>query len=157
MQKINPCLCFDYQAQAAAQFYVSVFDHASILDTTYYQEGMPKPAGSVLTVRFSLDGQEFLALNAGPAFRFSPAISFIYYCNNQEQVDRMWQALTTGGAESQCGWLQDKFGVSWQIVPKEFIDKLSAGDDAASQRMLTAMMQMKKLDMAVLRRAYEHR
>lgn len=156
MQKISTCLWFDGQAEEAANFYVSVFKNARIVNTTRYLEGLPQPKGSVMTVRFILDGQEFVALNGGPQFTFSPAISFVVYCETQEEVDGMWEKLVAGGAENQCGWLQDKFGVSWQIVPSVLIEMLSAVDDIASQRAIAAMLHMKKLDISVLERAYKN-
>lgn len=156
MQKISTCLWFDGQAEEAANFYVSVFKNARIVNTTRYLEGLPQPKGSVMTVRFVLDGQEFVALNGGPQFTFSPAISFVVYCETQEEVDGMWEKLVAGGAENQCGWLQDKFGVSWQIVPSVLIEMLSDVDDVASQRAIAAMLHMKKLDISVLERAYKN-
>ncbi|MDO8768331.1 MAG: VOC family protein [Burkholderiaceae bacterium] len=156
MQKISTCLWFDGQAEEAANFYVSVFKNARIVNTTRYLEGLPQPKGSVMTVRFILDGQEFVALNGGAQFTFSPAISFVVYCETQEEVDGMWEKLVAGGAENQCGWLQDKFGVSWQIVPSVLIEMLSAVDDVASQRAIAAMLHMKKLDISVLERAYKN-
>jgi predicted 3-demethylubiquinone-9 3-methyltransferase (glyoxalase superfamily) len=156
MQKIGPCLWFDGQAEAAANFYVSVFRNSKITHISHFTEGLPRPAGSVMTVDFVLDGEEFMALNGGPEYKFSPAVSFIVKCDSQQEVDHLWQKLTEGGEEVQCGWLTDKFGVSWQIVPKEFLDMISKGDAAATQRAMTAMMPMKKLDVSVLRRAYEN-
>jgi predicted 3-demethylubiquinone-9 3-methyltransferase (glyoxalase superfamily) len=156
MQKIGPCLWFDGQAEEAASFYVSVFKNSRIIGTTHYLEGMPRPAGSVLTVRFILDGEEFVALNGGPQFKFSPAISFVANCDTQAQVDELWQKLSEGGLEGQCGWLTDKYGVSWQVVPKALMEMLSKSDRAASQRAISAMLKMKKLDIAVLQRAYEN-
>lgn len=155
MQKIGPCLWFDGQAEEAASFYVSVFKNSKILGTNYYQEGMPRPAGSVLTVRFLLDGEEFVALNGGPHFKFSPAISFIAHCDSQAEVDELWRKLSDGGEEGQCGWVTDRFGVSWQVVPDAFLELLGSSDKAACQRALAAMMKMRKLDLAALRRAYE--
>lgn len=156
MQKISTCLWFDGQAEEAANFYVSVFKNARIVNTTRYLEGLPRPKGSVMTVRFILDGQEFVALNGGPQFTFSPAISLVVYCETQAEVDGMWEKLVAGGAENQCGWLQDKYGVSWQIVPNVLIEMLSDVDDVASQRAIAAMLHMKKLDISVLERAYKN-
>lgn len=156
MQKVSPCLWFDGQAEEAANFYVSVFKNSRIISTTHYLEGLPQPAGSVMTVQFILDGEEFVALNAGPHFKFSPAISFVATCDTQDEVDELWRKLSEGGEEEQCGWLKDKYGVSWQIVPKAFIEILSKTDNAASQRAISAMLKMKKLDISVLRRAYEN-
>ncbi len=154
MQKIGPCLWFDGQAEDAAKFYVSIFKNSKIVTTTYYLEGLPQPAGSVMTVVFILDGEEFTALNGGPQFTFSPAISFVAKCDTQEDVDHLWQKLTEGGEEVQCGWLKDKYGVSWQVVPTALIEMLSKTDSAASQRAMSAMLKMKKLDIAELTRAY---
>ena len=121
MQSTSTCLRFDGQAEEAAKFYVSVFPNSRILDTKFYLEGAPSPAGSVLTVRFTLDGTEYLALNGGPHFTFSPAVSLVAYCDTQQQVDTLWSKLLAGGQESQCGWLTDRFGVSWQVVPRPML------------------------------------
>ncbi len=156
MHKVSPCLWFDGRADEAARFYVSVFKNSSIVNTTYYLEGSPRPAGSVMTVQFILDGDEFMALDGGPQFTFSPAISLVADCDTQEEVDELWEKLSYGGEEGQCGWLTDKFGVSWQVVPKKALQELFGGADAAaSQRAVTAMLGMKKLEIAELRRAYE--
>lgn len=156
MHKVSPCLWFDGRADEAARFYVSVFKNSSIVNTTYYLEGSPRPAGSVMTVQFILDGDEFMALDGGPQFTFSPAISLVADCDTQEEVDELWEKLSYGGEEGQCGWLTDKFGVSWQVVPKKALQELLGGADAAaSQRAVTAMLGMKKLEIAELRRAYE--
>lgn len=154
MQKIGPCLWFDTQAEEAANFYVSVFRNSRIIETNYFLEGAPRPAGSVMTVRFSLDGEEFIALNGGPEFQFSPAVSFVANCADQFEVDRLWAALVDGGEEVQCGWLTDKYGVSWQVVPTAIYDMLNSPDRAAAQRAFTAMLGMIKLDVATLRKAY---
>jgi len=154
MQKISPCLWFDGAAEEAAQFYVSVFPNARIVGTTRYQEGAHRPAGTVMTVEFVLDGQEFLALNGGPEFSFSPAISFVVPCETQAQVDRLWALLLAGGQAQQCGWLTDKYGVCWQIVPKGLLAMMTASDPAATQRATAAMLKMVKLDIATLERAY---
>lgn len=156
MQTVSTCLWFDGQAQEAAAFYVSLFPNSRIIDTKYYLEGSPRPAGSVLTVQFSLDGTEYVALNGGPHFKFSPAVSLVAYCNTQEEVDTLWQKLSAGGQEAQCGWLTDKYGVSWQIVPRALLKLLNTADSAASQRAVSAMMKMTKLDIAGLERAYEN-
>lgn len=156
MHKVSPCLWFDGRADEAARFYVSVFKNSSIVNTTYYLEGSPRPAGSVMTVQFILDGDEFMALDGGPQFTFSPAISLVADCDTQEEVDELWEKLSDGGEEGQCGCLTDKFGVSWQVVPKKALQELFGGADAAaSQRAVTAMLGMKKLEIAELRRAYE--
>jgi predicted 3-demethylubiquinone-9 3-methyltransferase (glyoxalase superfamily) len=156
MHKIGPCLWFDGQAHEAASFYVSVFKNSRILTTTYYLDGLPQPAGSVMTVKFVLDGEEFVALNGGPHFKFSPATSFVVNCDTQEEVDYFWSKLSEGGEEQQCGWLKDRYGVSWQVVPKVLPDMLSQADRAASQRAVSAMLKMKKLDISALQRAYDN-
>ena len=155
MQTLETCLWFDGQAEAAAAFYVSVFREAKLLGTTRYPEGLPQPAGSVLTVRFSLHGMVFTALNGGPQYAFTPAISLVVTCDTQDEVDDYWQKLTVGGEEQPCGWLKDRFGVSWQIVPRGLVELLVAPDKAGAQRAVQAMLQMKKLDLATLRRAYD--
>lgn len=155
MQSIQPCLWFDTKAEEAAAFYVSTFKGSRIVDVARYPEGSPGTAGKAMTVRFVLDGQEFLALNGGPVFTFSPAISLVVHCETQAEVDRLWETLTAGGEEGQCGWLTDKYGVSWQIVPNALGAMMGAGDAAAAQRAFTAMLQMKKLDIALLERAFE--
>lgn len=155
MPRITPCLWFDDQAEEAARFYTSVFPGSRILQTTRYGENMPRPAGSVLTVRFELDGQEFLALNGGPQFRFTEAISLVIPCETQEEIDRYWARLTDGGAETQCGWLKDRFGLSWQVVPAFLHEMISSEDPEKAQRVLDAIMGMVKLDVAALRRAAE--
>lgn len=154
MQNISTCLWFDHQAEEAVAFYTGIFPDSRILETKYYLEGTPKPAGSVLTIRFVLDGVEYVALNGGPLFTFSPAISLVAYCDTQEEIDRLWERLLAGGRESRCGWLDDRFGVSWQIVPRPFLALLNTDDTAASQRAMAAMMTMTKLDIAALQRAY---
>ena len=156
MQKICPCLWFNGQAEAAVAFYTSTFKNTEVLETTYYLDHMPMPKGKVMTIRFVLDGQEFLALNGGADFSFTPATSFIVYCENQKEVDDMWEKLLVGGQESQCGWLSDRYGLSWQIVPKSLIEMLKGGDSAGAQRAAAAMLQMKKLDIATLERAYNN-
>ena len=155
MQKISPCLWFDGRAEEAANFYVSVFKNSRIVNTTYHPEGSVRPAGSVLTVQFILDGEEFLALDGGPEFTFTPAVSLIAHCDTQEEVDELWQKLTDGGQEGQCGWLTDRFGVSWQVVPRALPELLEGTDAAASRRAMTALLGMKKLDIRELQRAYE--
>lgn len=155
MQKITPCLWFDNQAEDAAKFYTSVFKNSNIGAVSRYSEGMPMPAGTVLTVAFTLDGQEFTALNGGPAFHFTEAISFQIDCADQAEVDEYWDQLTDGGEESQCGWLKDRFGVSWQIVPSDLEKYIGGPDAAGAQRAVQAMMQMRKIDIGVIRTAYE--
>jgi predicted 3-demethylubiquinone-9 3-methyltransferase (glyoxalase superfamily) len=154
MQRTSTCLWFDDQADEAVRFYVSLFPNSRITDTTTYLEGAPKPVGTVLTVRFTLDGTEYLALNGGPEFRFSPAVSLVAYCDTQEEVDTLWRSLAEGGKEGQCGWLTDRYGVSWQIVPRILLELLGKPDRAAAQRAFSAMMGMTKLDVAELQRAY---
>src|SRR5437867_3100482 len=134
MQKITPCLWFDDQAEEAVRFYTSIFKNSQIGKVTRYGEGAPRPKGSVLTIRFELDGQEFLALNGGPHFKFTEAISFVVSCKTQAEVERFWKKLSAGGQEVQCGWLKDKYGLSWQIVPTVLGELLSNKDAAKSQR-----------------------
>ena len=141
MQKISPCLWFDHQAEEAANFYVSVFPNSRVVSTTRYVEGLPQPAGTVMTMSFILDCEEFVTLNGGPVFQFTPAVSFVVHCETQAEVDRFWQGLTEGGAEGQCGWLTDRYGVSWQIVPNGLIEMFKGSDTAASQRAVAAMLQ----------------
>jgi predicted 3-demethylubiquinone-9 3-methyltransferase (glyoxalase superfamily) len=156
MQKFTPCLWFDSEAEDAAQFYTSVFKNSSIGEIARYGEGMPKPAGTALTVEFTIDGQSFTALNGGPQFTFNESISFQIDCADQAEVDEYWDALTAdGGEESQCGWLKDKYGVSWQVVPRDLKSVIGGPDPAGSQRAVAAMMQMRKLDINVLKQAYE--
>ena len=154
MQTLSTCLWFDNQAEEAAAFYTSLFPNSQILRTTYYLEGTPRTAGSVLTVQFTLDGTEYLALNGGPGFSFSPAVSMVAYCDTQEEVDRLWNRLAEGGQHGQCGWLTDRFGVSWQVVPRQLLALLNTPDRAASQRAFAAMRTMTKLDIVALQRAY---
>lgn len=156
MQKIGPCLWFNDEAEEAANFYVSVFRNSRILGITRYPEGLSKPAGSVLTVSFVLDGEAFVALNGGAQYAFTPAISFVVKCDMQKELDCYWQKLTEGGVAGPCGWLTDRYGVSWQIVPQALLDMLSWNDAAASQRAVAAMLGMSKLDIATLQRAYKN-
>jgi predicted 3-demethylubiquinone-9 3-methyltransferase (glyoxalase superfamily) len=156
MQKISYCLWFDGEAEEAAKFYVSVFRNSRIVSTARYPEGSPGTAGSVMTVEFILKGERFLALNGGPQYEFTPAISFVVTCDTQEEIDDLWQKLSLDGQEVQCGWLTDRFGVSWQVVPAALGEMMSSNDRAAAQRAFSAMLGMKKLDIAALRRAYEH-
>lgn len=155
MQKITPFLWFDNQAEEAMNFYVSIFKNSKILSINRYGEGAPAPKGTVMTANFILDGQEFTALNGGPMYKFSPAISFVVHCETQAEVDEYWAKLGAGGKENQCAWLDDKFGVSWQIVPNALIDLLSDSDPVKAGRVMQAMMQMTKIDIAALKRAYE--
>jgi predicted 3-demethylubiquinone-9 3-methyltransferase (glyoxalase superfamily) len=155
MQKITPFLWFDDQAEEAAAFYVSVFKNSRIEGVRRYGAGSPGPEGSVMTVTFRLDGQEFTALNGGPIFTFSPAVSFFVTCETQEEVDDYWAKLSAGGAEEQCGWLRDRYGVSWQIVPAALDEMLQDKDPERARRVMQAMLQMIKIDIAGLRRAWE--
>jgi predicted 3-demethylubiquinone-9 3-methyltransferase (glyoxalase superfamily) len=158
MQKMVPCLWFDGKAQEAAEFYVSIFKDSKIETISFYgksgAESSGLPEGSVMTVKFFIDGEEFLALNGGPQFKFSPAISFIVNCRTQEEIDHLWEKLSVGGEKVECGWLTDKFGVSWQIVPSILDELLTDPDQAASERVMQAMLKMKKLDIRVLENAY---
>ena len=155
MQKIRPFLWFDKEAEEAANFYVSIFQNSRITDVTRYGEPGPGPAGSVMTVAFVLDGQEFIALNGGPHFRFTEAVSMFVTCDNQAEVDYFWDKLMAGGGQSsQCGWLKDRFGLSWQIVPAVLMTLLQDPDPATSARVMQAMLQMVKLDIAALQRAH---
>jgi predicted 3-demethylubiquinone-9 3-methyltransferase (glyoxalase superfamily) len=155
MQTITPCLWFDADAEGAANFYVSIFKNSKILNVTRYGDAGPGPTGSVMTVSFQLEGQEFTALNGGPQFTFTEAISLTVNCKTQEEVDTYWNALTNGGQEVACGWLKDKYGLSWQIVPTALIDLVSGPNPEKSARAIKAMLGMTKLDIAALRRAYE--
>jgi predicted 3-demethylubiquinone-9 3-methyltransferase (glyoxalase superfamily) len=155
MQRITPFLWFDHQAEEAANFYISLFKDSKIVSISRYGEGAPGQAGTVMTVNFQLEGQEFIALNGGPDFSFTSAISFFVDCPTQAEVDRLWEKLTDGGEEVQCGWLKDKYGLSWQIVPSGLSDLLNGADPEGSRRAMQAMLQMKKLDLAVMRQAYE--
>ncbi|HLQ68670.1 MAG TPA: VOC family protein [Gemmatimonadales bacterium] len=154
MQKITPFLWFDNNAEPAAEFYVSIFKNSKILNVSRYGDAGPGPKGSVMVVNFQLAGQEFIALNGGPPFKFSEAFSLVVNCENQKEVDEYWSKLTSGGGqESQCGWLKDKFGFSWQVVPAELGKLMSAKDRARANRVMQALLQMKKLDIAKLQRA----
>ena len=146
LQKISPFLWFDHQAEEAARFYTSIFKNSKIEKIIRYGEAGPGPAGSVMTVAFELDGQKFTGLNGGPHFTFTEAISFVVNCETQAEVDEYWEKLLEGGKEVQCGWLKDKFGLSWQIVPMRLIELLEDKDVAKSQRVMKAMMQMKKIE-----------
>jgi predicted 3-demethylubiquinone-9 3-methyltransferase (glyoxalase superfamily) len=153
MPKITPNLWFDTQGEEAAEFYVSVFPNSKITAVNHYGEAGPREAGTVLTVDFVLDGQEYTAINGGPQFTFDEAISLLVHCADQDEVDYYWDKLTDGGEESLCGWLKDRFGLSWQIVPAGMEDILGDPDPARSQRAMKAMFGMKKLDVAALRAA----
>lgn len=160
-RKITPCLWFDSQAEEAANFYVSVFKNSRIKGVARYgKEGFEihgRQAGSVMTVDFELGGQSFVALNGGPHFKFSEAISFQVHCDTQEEVDFFWDRLSEGGEEGPCGWLKDKYGLSWQVVPAVLSEMLADADPERSQRVTNAFLQMKKFEIAELQRAYEGR
>jgi predicted 3-demethylubiquinone-9 3-methyltransferase (glyoxalase superfamily) len=155
MQKITPSLWFDNNAEEAATFYVSVFDDAEILNITRYTEAGPGPEGTAVTVSFRLHGQEFVAINGGPQFPFTEAISFTINCESQEEVDYYWEKLTDGGEPVQCGWLKDRFGLSWQVVPTILQELIGDKDPAKAKRVTEAMLKMIKLDIAQLQAAYE--
>jgi predicted 3-demethylubiquinone-9 3-methyltransferase (glyoxalase superfamily) len=159
MQKITLCLWFDSNAEEAANFYTSIFKHSKITSITHYGEAGAKvsgrPKGTVMTVVFQLDGQEFMALNGGPMFKFTEAISFIVNCKSQQEVDELWEKLSKGGEEGPCGWVKDKYGLSWQIVPIVLGEMLQDKDTEKSERVMKAMLQMKKLDIKSLKQAYE--
>jgi predicted 3-demethylubiquinone-9 3-methyltransferase (glyoxalase superfamily) len=154
MQKITPFLWFDGKAEEAAEFYTSVFKNSKMLNIARYGEAGPGPKGTVMMATFQIEGQEFMALNGGPTYTFSPAISFFVNCETQAEVDELWDKLSAGGREVQCGWLQDKFGVSWQIVPKALMELMKDKDTVKSQRVFKAMLQMTKIDIEGLKRAY---
>jgi predicted 3-demethylubiquinone-9 3-methyltransferase (glyoxalase superfamily) len=155
MHKITPFLWFDNQAEEAVNFYTSIFRNSRIGSISRYGDAGPGPAGAVMSVTFQLDGQEFMALNGGPNFSFTPAISFFVNCETQAEVDELWEKLTASGEEVQCGWLKDKFGLSWQIVPAGLGEMLSSQDAEKSQRAMQAMLQMKKIDIAQIKQAFE--
>ncbi|MEA2473377.1 MAG: hypothetical protein QOE06_1292 [Thermoleophilaceae bacterium] len=152
-QKIIPSLWFDTEAEEAAAFYTSIFKNARILSKTHYTEGSPREAGTVMTVEWELDGQRFTGINGGPQFKFDEAVSFQITCEDQDEVDHYWDRLTEGGSESQCGWLKDRFGLSWQVVPKGMGEVFSNPDPEAARRAMQAMLKMKKIDIAALRAA----
>ena len=155
MQKITPFLWFDDKAEEASRFYVSIFKNSKVGSISRYGDEGPGPKGTVMVAKFELDGQEFLALNGGPQFTFSPAVSFVVNCKSQEEVDQYWEKLSEGGEKVQCGWLKDKYGLSWQVVPTILSELLQDKDAAKSQRVMKAMLQMKKIDIEGLKRAYE--
>jgi predicted 3-demethylubiquinone-9 3-methyltransferase (glyoxalase superfamily) len=162
MQKITPFLWFDNQAEEAAKFYTSVFENSKVGKIIRYDEAAAKaarrPVGSVLTIEFEIEGQKFTALNGGPVFKFNESISFAVNCDAQKEVDYFWEKLTAdGGQESQCGWLKDKFGVSWQVVPRVLIEMLGDNDSEKSERVMKAMLQMQKIDIKTLKEAYERK
>ena len=154
MQKITPFLWFDGKAEEAANFYTSIFKNSKILNVARYGDAGPGPKGSVMLVSFQLEGLDFTALNGGPIYSFTPAISLFVSCETQAEVDGVWDKLTAGGSEVQCGWLRDKFGLSWQIIPKALMELMQDKDPVKSQRVFKAMLQMTKIDIEGLRRAY---
>ena len=156
MQKINPFLWFDGKAEEAMNFYVSIFKNSKVLRVTRYGEAGPGPKGTVMSATFQLDGQEFFALNGGPLFTFSPAISFFVNCETQQEVDELWEKLSEGGEKQRCGWLKDKYGLSWQIIPSLLGKMLQDKDADKSGRVMKAMLQMGKIDIKILKQAYDH-
>jgi predicted 3-demethylubiquinone-9 3-methyltransferase (glyoxalase superfamily) len=152
-QKIIPNLWFDTEAEEAADFYISVFENSRIVNVTHYTEGAPRPAGMVMTVEFELDGQRFVGINGGPQFTFDEAVSFQINCETQEEIDYYWERLSEGGEEGPCGWLKDRCGLSWQVVPTGMEDLFADQDPERAQRAMQAMLGMGKLDIAALRRA----
>jgi predicted 3-demethylubiquinone-9 3-methyltransferase (glyoxalase superfamily) len=152
-QKITPFLWFDRNAEEAMNHYISIFRNSKVVGIARYSEGGPGPAGSVMVCSFELDGQQFSALNGGPQFKFTEAISLAVTCESQEEVDHFWSRLSAGGSEGQCGWLKDKFGLSWQVVPRVLIELLQDRDAAKAKRVMQAMMEMKKIDIAQLQQA----
>jgi predicted 3-demethylubiquinone-9 3-methyltransferase (glyoxalase superfamily) len=157
MQKITPNLWFDTQAEEAARFYTSIFKESKVVSVSHYGEAGPRPAGTVMTVNFELEGQEFTALNGGPEFKFNEAISLLVNCETQEEVDEFWEKLSEGGEKGPCGWLKDKYGVSWQIVPTVLEEMLQDEDAEKANRVMKAMLQMSKIDIAGLEKAYGQR
>ncbi len=159
MSLITPCLWFDSEAEEAARFYAGIFPDSKIGEISRYgEEGFEihgRPAGSAMTVSFEIGGNKFLALNGGPVFKFNEAVSFIVHCESQDEVDRYWAALSEGGSEGPCGWLKDKFGLSWQVTPKILGELVSSPDKAVAGRVMNAMLQMQKIDIAALKRAAE--
>ena len=155
MQKITPFLWFDGKAEEAMNFYISIFKNSKILSVTRYGEAGPGPEGTVMTAKFALNGQEFVALNGGPQFTFTEAISFVVNCETQQEVDELWEKLSEGGQKSRCGWLKDKYGLSWQVVPTALVEMLQDKDAKKSNRVMQAMLQMNKIEIETLRRAYQ--
>ncbi|HEV8366801.1 MAG TPA: VOC family protein [Pyrinomonadaceae bacterium] len=152
-QKITTFLWFNNNAEEAVNFYVSVFKNSKILSTSHYGESGPGPKGSIMTIGFQLEGEEYTALNGGPEFKFNEALSLVVHCQTQDEVDYYWEKLSEGGEKGVCGWLKDKFGLSWQIVPDVLLDLIEAGDSQKSERVMKALMQMKKLDIKGLKQA----
>ena len=157
MQKMTPFLWFDHQAEEAMRFYTSIFKNSKAGSVQRYGEAGPGPKGSVMSVTFELEGQQFFALNGGPHFSFTPAISFFVNCETQQEVDELWEKLSAGGEPNSCGWLKDKYGVSWQIIPSALGKMLQDKDPETSTRVMKAMLQMKKIEIEGLKRAYENR
>jgi len=155
IQKITPFLWFDHQAEEAAKFYMSIFPNSKLVKVIRYGAAGPGPAGTAMTVEFQLEGQSFVGLNGGPHFKFTEAISFVVNCQTQDEVDFYWEKLSAGGGQVECGWVKDKFGLSWQIVPTALFELLSSPDPEKSQRVMKAMLTMKKLDIRALKEAYE--
>lgn len=155
MQKITPFLWFDNNAEEAVNLYLSIFKNSKITKVARYGDAGPGPKGSVMTIAFQLEGQDFIALNGGPIFKFTEAISLSVDCKTQQEVDELWEKLSAGGQPGQCGWLKDKFGLSWQIVPSALVEMLQDKDAEKSKRVMQAMMRMNKLDIAGLKRAHE--
>ena len=155
MPPVTPFLWFNTEAEEAAKFYVSIFPNSKITGVTRYGKSGPGPDGSVMTVNFELDGQRFTALNAGPQFKFTEAISFVIECQTQEEVDRYWTKLTAGGQEVECGWLKDRYGLFWQVTPRILLEMIGDPDPAKAERVMKAMLQMKKIEIAPLKQAYE--
>jgi predicted 3-demethylubiquinone-9 3-methyltransferase (glyoxalase superfamily) len=157
MQRITPFLWFDDQAEEAMRFYVSIFKNSRVVSISRYGDAGPGPKGTVMVAAFELDGQQLLALNGGPQFTFSPAVSFLVNCKAQDEVDYFWEKLSEGGEKNQCGWLRDKYGLSWQIVPTVLGELMQDKDLEKSKRVMEAMLQMQKIDIAGLQRAYDRR
>ena len=157
MQKITPFLWFDGKAEEAINFYTAIFKNSKVVSINLWGEGTPFPKEQVMSGTFELDGQQFYAIDAGPQFKFTEAISFFVNCETQEEVDHFWEKLSEGGAKSRCGWLKDKFGVSWQIIPTVLGKMLQDKDAGKSQRVMQAMLQMDKIDIKTLKQAYEQR
>jgi predicted 3-demethylubiquinone-9 3-methyltransferase (glyoxalase superfamily) len=155
MQKITPFLWFDGKAEEAADFYVAIFKDAKVVSVTRYGEAGPGPKGSAMSVIFRLEGQEFFALNGGPQFTFTPAISFFVNCETQQEVDELWENLSAGGEKNRCGWLRDKYGLSWQIIPSILGKMLQDKDAGKSTKVMQAMLQMEKIDIKGLKQAYD--
>jgi predicted 3-demethylubiquinone-9 3-methyltransferase (glyoxalase superfamily) len=156
MQTITPCLWFNFNAEEAVNHYLGIFKHSRILEISHYADAMPELKGKVLTMRFEIEGQQFLALNAGTKFPFTEAISLSVDCADQDEVDALWAVLSDGGSAGQCGWLKDKFGLSWQIVPQALVTMLKDPDADKATRVMQAMMTMSKIDIARLQQAYDH-